>query len=768
MATPVALVATAAVMAALILMLHAPVFTQGALITPAGMHYAQWPWKAQASQVMTQEPLLQENHTLSDLLFQVYPWQRYITRSLQSGEVPLWNPYSYTGVPFLANAQSAVFYPLHWPAFIYPTMRVFTMALILKILLAGLFMTVFLRGIGCSTVPCVVGAVSFALCGFMTSWLGYAHTNAAIFLPLLMHAARLIAVSPGSGPFLIMAFAMAAQFLGGHPETSLHMAAAASLCFVWHLPASRRPRLAFILFISGAVAGLLMAAVQLLPFLQYLSESAALEQRRTLTGMDPSLPIQALITMLLPAHFGRPWDFSYHGPAAWQAVAAYSGAGVLLLAIVSLAWWREVRLYLCLLLGSMTIVYGPDWVRAGIRWIPVVGISSNNRLILIVGFSLAVLAAISLQRILTIPEASRSRRSLMLILGLGALALSVAAVHFGGDEPAELRLALAMIIGTALLTTLAITRPARARLYLAGLIAVTMTDMGLSAFRFNPHADPDLLFPPTKLTDFLRADSVSDPVRGGRMLTIGWMMRPETQLVYGLASIEGYDAMEFARYRHLLDRAGVAAIHETGDVPEAARPLLNLTGARYFVTPPGGVVSGEQMRLAYDGEDGRVFVNEQARPRVYFAAGWSALPVKEQLDALAGGQSGSAGKVVLDEGAILDMPVQGEQTGPSPGITLARNAPGSLVIKVAGNEQPGVLVVTDAWHSGWRATVNGEQAQILRANHCFMAVPIPAGHAEVTLSYRPGAFTLGAWISIFSLLGAVAIGLARLGRAEER
>ena len=82
-------------------------------------------------------------------------------------------------------------------------MHALTFALLAKTLLAGLFMTIFLRGLGLGAHACVAGSVAFALCGFMTSWLGYAHTNAAIFLPLLMHGARLMAAGSGPAGFLI-------------------------------------------------------------------------------------------------------------------------------------------------------------------------------------------------------------------------------------------------------------------------------------------------------------------------------------------------------------------------------------------------------------------------------------------------------------------------------------------------------------------------------------------------------------------------------------
>ena len=63
------------VLLALVIALHAPAMFKGALITPAGMHHAMWPWKAQAAEAVARGAVLEENPTLSDLLFQVYPWQ---------------------------------------------------------------------------------------------------------------------------------------------------------------------------------------------------------------------------------------------------------------------------------------------------------------------------------------------------------------------------------------------------------------------------------------------------------------------------------------------------------------------------------------------------------------------------------------------------------------------------------------------------------------------------------------------------------------------
>jgi uncharacterized membrane protein YfhO len=69
-----------------------------------------------------------------------------------------------------------------------------------------------------------------------------------------------------------------------------------------------------------------------------------------------------------------------------------------------------------------------------------------------------------------------------------------------------------------------------------------------------------------------------------------------------------------------------------------------------------------------------------------------------------------------------------------------------------------LLVVADAWHPGWRADLDGRSVPILRTNHAFRGVAIPAGQHVVTMRYRPGSLYLGAAITAASL----AIGLALL------
>ncbi len=71
--------------------------------------------------------------------------------------------------------------------------------------------------------------------------------------------------------------------------------------------------------------------------------------------------------------------------------------------------------------------------------------------------------------------------------------------------------------------------------------------------------------------------------------------------------------------------------------------------------------------------------------------------------------------------------------------------------------QPGYLVLTDTHYPGWRATVDGQPAEILEANHAFRAVQLDRGEHTVLFEYQPLSFRLGAWITLVALVVLAAI-----------
>lgn len=82
---------------------------------------------------------------------------------------------------------------------------------------------------------------------------------------------------------------------------------------------------------------------------------------------------------------------------------------------------------------------------------------------------------------------------------------------------------------------------------------------------------------------------------------------------------------------------------------------------------------------------------------------------------------------------------------PSPDIS-------SRVTGSVSNETEGYLFLTIPYENGWKAEVDGEEQNILRANYGFCALELPPGTHSITLSYTPPGLVPGAIISILSLL----------------
>lgn len=76
----------------------------------------------------------------------------------------------------------------------------------------------------------------------------------------------------------------------------------------------------------------------------------------------------------------------------------------------------------------------------------------------------------------------------------------------------------------------------------------------------------------------------------------------------------------------------------------------------------------------------------------------------------------------------------------------------------------GLLFIPEMYDKGWRATVDGQPAEVLRADGCFKAVTVLPGDHAVRLWYMPVSFVLGAWVSGVSLFLALAWLWLRRGR----
>jgi len=177
------------------------------------------------------ENYIARNEGLLDQTVQFVPWTIYAVERLKKGEIPLWNPYSQLGVPFLGNGQSAIFYPTMLLHLALPPSWSWTIAAALKLFVAGVGVWVLAGKYGLRGSPRLLSSIVFMLCGFNVVWLNHPQTNVSVLLPWAVLVTELLVERVTLMRVLGGALVFAIQFLGGHPGTCIHLLVTCGL--VW-------------------------------------------------------------------------------------------------------------------------------------------------------------------------------------------------------------------------------------------------------------------------------------------------------------------------------------------------------------------------------------------------------------------------------------------------------------------------------------------------------------------------------------------------------
>jgi len=340
-------------------------------------------------------PLLRgEVFTFRDHTDYFQPLRWFTAQHLRAGVLPLWNPYSASGEPWLANPQTGVFYPPTWLFLVLPFERAYMGWLLVHLLLLGMgAYRLFALGAERPNFAgaALLGAVALMLSGPVLSLLDV-QNNLATFawVPWVLESALRDRADP-SRSSRRSALLLALAFLGGEP----FFAATAALLYVGIV---RRPR-TIAAVAAGAVA---LSAVQLFPFLELLRGSD--RSSHTLTSADvlrESMPLRDWLRLAVP----------FHGPSAYDphlgqhfVPIVYVGLFIVALAVVALvAAVRSPRRHerpalagwLLLLLAAVIVAAGPSLILA----LPLTPFRYPSRVVPFGALALVALAVIGYERI---------------------------------------------------------------------------------------------------------------------------------------------------------------------------------------------------------------------------------------------------------------------------------------------------------------------------------------------------------------------------------
>lgn len=738
-----------------------PVVFHGEAFLPADLLRDIAPWRSSDP-----ASLIPWNPLMWDGMAEFYPWRLFAAETLRSGYLPLWNPHQFCGTPFVANSQSAVFYPFNFIFCLLPVSQAFGVSVLLHLFLTGIFAYCFLRSpaLGLGRAAALVGAVSWQLCHWQVAWLALpTFLCVSAWLPLTLLLTDRAVQRPSPTRAVPLGLCLGMMLLAGHLQIALYCLALITAYALFRLLPRLKTHWPALLTCAGIVLALAfgLAAPQLLPVMELARVSHRAGGPATWAAYQGyvrlALPFINLVTLFLPGFFGSPtrgtyWGIGLNGgPGAYMENACYGGVLTLLLALTGLAaTWRlnqTTRFFAVAAIISLLLALGTP-----LNALPFFGLpgfaqtGSPGRILVLWSLCMSVLAAIGAEAVLR-ANWRALRNGLFVFVALFVIAFGYTAFWISRHAPAGTlaanltaesdlwRLPLGLLLGAGAGLWLWRRGSIKAPMLGAAIVILVGADLLASGYGFNRTAKAANVYPITPVIAYLqqhRAEGRIIPLNRRWSLTSApplAVLPPNAAMVYGLDDTQGYDSLltgQYFQFAGAMDD-GSPAPPENGNMvfTNGYGSLEAQAASARFVVSQKPLTEGFLTKVM---QDNGVYLYEDAQ----------ALPrVREN--------SGKA-KFRVDDGI-----------------------PTRLLIQEDGDRQMSAITVADQWYPGWRVWFDQQPATVTQGPYVFRTIPLTPQMQElsrtkvfVAMHYEPTAFRVGLYALCLALGSAAAIAAAAL------
>jgi hypothetical protein len=742
----------------------------------------------------------------SDQYIAGYAFREFAASTLRTtGHFPLWNPYLFGGLPYVAAMHGDIFYPTFLLRMIMPTDVAMTWGFIIHIFLAGLFTYVFLRGLGYGFFGALVGGLAYMMSGQIASSVSPGHDGklfvSALFPLGLLFLQRGIR---GGRNWSWGAFALIVGLcvLSPHPQLLQYMLLASGayalfLAFTM-LDGVKLPRpvalrrLGFALV--SVLIGLAIGAVQYLPVREYVKWSpraGGLGDYATATSY--AWPPEELLNAYLPQFSGM--LEKYWGRNLIHFHSDYVGVVVLILAGAAFIGLRQDprKKHLYFWLGAMVIALlwslgsSTPFYHIPYAIVPGTKFFRAPATIWFVGtLAIAVFACVGTERFLQLRVTQKYLLGWLIFGGIIAILASVGGLTTVAESFADPRMldrvslnARDVFIGAWRSLAFVAIVDGIWYAYSRGKISVRNVGWALllasaidlwtierSYWLFSPPAKQ--LYASDAIVEQIKAEK--QPVRVIAFAVRGVRRDPflggDALMSHDIRTVWGYHGNQLGRFNTLTAFSGEDNRVFTPNV-------LALTNTKYFLTDiPELPFVGNTTRVKgpvvnASGDTTYLFQFNQPNPYAWVTPVAVKAPDNQVLATILNPRFDVKRAALFDTSARVASS-QGLQSLPEPlalGTSVTSYQPGKVDIALSAPAPAGSsLVVSENYYPGWLASIDGKPANIGRVDYTMIGVELPAGARNVSLRFTSPSYERGkvvTWIAILIGLVMLVVGLWR-------
>lgn len=558
------------------------------------------------------------------MLFNV-PLRVAAANIVRSGHLPLWNPYIFSGMPLLAAAQGGLLFPLNWFYLVFSPAVATDLMVISAYMLTAAGAYLFARRTGASIAGAVTTSLIWQSGGFLIGQISHINiVHTAAMLPWVLWALERYVSNGSRARGAVLAALVALQAFAGHQQTlaySLMLVAAYAIVTALADLENRKRYFSSLAFMA---AGVLLAAVQIVPTFELLRNSP----RATATYdffSSFSMPRSFVATFVAPYVMGggdgRLFRAPYIGQAYYTEYVAYAGVLAIMLALVALLLKPDTRtkFWAIAAVAGLVLAFGrgaPLYLYRIIYYVPILNLFRvPARHLMEVNFAIAVLAGRGLTSLAAMRGSKKALRRVAIVAGsVFLLTLLVvtwwrpADFRLGRTAPVSVLRAPELFIPVlfAALSAWALWAFARRRrgstVLLLAVLAIDLLVWGQSSgWYMSSRRIPEEFWGVPETVQVLREKAPADPA-SYRILTSretfdptqsasanakDWVLwiEPDVYMMYGIQNAAGYDGFGLDRYSQLAGRMKL-----WGELTDPSATLrsksreVDLLNARYLLS----------------------------------------------------------------------------------------------------------------------------------------------------------------------------------------
>ena len=649
-----------------------------------------------------------------DVIRQLYPWKILAIDMIKNGELPLWNPYNFSGSPLLANNQTGVFNPFNIFFFVFPYHFAWSLYILVQPFLAAFFMYRYLQSLSIRKTASLIGSISFGFSLFMATFLEYGNFGHTIlWLPALLWCVESYIQKRSKISLLGVTLFTAFSFFGGHLQLATGVVGFAILYFIYKVY-KKKPKKPVLIVPLYITFGFLISAIQLIPTLELLLNSARSTHTPGIINSQFLLqPLQAIL-FLIPDFYGNPAVRNYLLTDTYPGNAVYIGILPLVFALKGLLMKKknEEQLFFSFASIGLLILFVRNPLSEFIFNLPFFSASSPSNYFFLLSFSLSVLASYGFAQIKKLRDLSFPILLVILLVFFFVVAHALFKQDFFIKQSV---VPLLVLFGGVV--SMAVYFRFKKEWILLGILAICSFDMFYLFQKFNPFVPSELLYPSTSISSYIKGNFGENRYLGIKNGDIEANFSTQMRIY----SPDGYDPLYPKVYHDFIDSTRSDAKVEFED-----KKLLDSLSVRYILdrkenASDENIFPAEQFTPVYDNDGWKIFENTKALPRAFVSS----------------------------------------KTGITP-ATIEQYGSNSVVIKKTGDA--GRLTLTDVNYPGWEASVNGKKYAIGEEG-VFRSLNVPEGDAIIRFEYKPKSFATGL---VLTIMGIVGLGVVLVIKKDEK